>query len=457
MQQSKDRANWGSRFGFILAAAGSAVGLGNIWKFPYITGENGGGLFVLIYLACIAVVGLPIMMAEVIVGRSAQRSPVGAFERLAGAKSMWRLVGWMGVATGFIILSFYSVVAGWSLHYLFLSITDAFSGLDAEAIGGIFGQVYGSASLNLMWHVIFMSITISIVMAGVGRGIEAAAKILMPALFLLMLYLLVQAAFLPGFSKAFEFVFYPHADKLTPAGVLEALGHSFFTLSLGMGAMMTYGSYLDRNEDAVQSSAMIAGLDTTVALLACMILFPITFSFNMEAEQGPGLVFASIPIALSQTTGGQVLLIVFFFMLFFAALSSAISLLEVVTSTAIEQFDWPRPRATLITGLTIGLLGVPCALSGVKGSAFNEAWAGVFGKNFFDTFDYLSSSWLLPLGGLMISIYVGWLMPDHLRREEFTRGSRWAKQYDTWLLFLRYVAPLGISTLFLYGIIKPWL
>lgn len=452
-----NRGHWGSRLGFILAAAGSAVGLGNIWKFPYITGENGGGLFVLIYLVCIAVVGLPIMMAEVIVGRAAQRSPVGAFGHLAGAESAWKLVGWMGVFTGFIILSYYSVVAGWSLHYLYLSATNAFAGLDATAIGATFGEVYKSASINLSWHLVFMTMTIGIVVGGVSGGIEAAAKILMPALFALMLYLLVQAYFLPGFGKAFEFVFYPHTERLSPAGVLEALGHSFFTLSLGMGAMVTYGSYLRHDDDAVQSSTTIAGLDTLVALLACMILFPITFSFGMEAEAGPGLVFASIPIALSQTAGGQVLMVVFFFMLFFAALSSAISLLEVVASTAIEQFNLPRPTATLITGVAIAVLGVPCALSGVEGSPFNETWAGIFTKNFFDSFDYLASNWLLPLGGLMVAVYVGWIMPDDVRRDEFCRGSSWASQYDVWLSFLRFVAPAGILVLFLYGVIKPWL
>ncbi|MEM7676455.1 MAG: sodium-dependent transporter [Myxococcota bacterium] len=460
MQQQADgtaRAHWGSRLGFILAAAGSAVGLGNIWKFPYITGENGGGLFVVIYLVCIAIVGLPIMIAEVILGRASQRSPVGALERLAGVSSMWKLVGWMGVLTGFMILSFYSVVAGWSMHYLYLSLTNAFAGLPPEEIGSMFGAVFTSATVNLFWHFVFMAITIGIVITGVSRGIESAAKILMPALLLLMLYLLVQASFQPGFGKAIDFVFSPRTDNLTPAGVLEALGHSFFTLSLGMGAMITYGSYLSPRDDLAQSSVIIAGLDTFVALLSCMILFPITFSFGMEAEAGPGLVFASIPIALSQTAGGTVLLVAFFFMLFFAALSSAISLLEVLTSTAIEQFGWSRMQSTLGMGLTIAMIGVGCALSGVPDSFFNETWTSLFGKNFFDSFDYLSTNWLLPLGGLMISIYVGWFMPEQVRSEEFKRGSSLAGQYGLWMFFLRFIAPVGIGVLFLYGVVKPWL
>ena len=459
MQQSSQapRAHWGSRLGFILAAAGSAVGLGNIWKFPYVTGVNGGGLFVAIYLVCIAVVGLPIMMAEIIVGRAAQRSPVGAFQAMAGPKSAWRIVGWMGVATGFIILSYYSVVAGWSLHYVYLSVTNAFSGMSPEEIGATFGTVYTSAGINLLWHFVFMAITIGIVIGGVSGGIEAAAKILMPALFVLLMYLLVQASFQEGFGRAMDFVFSPRADNLTGSGVLEALGQAFFTLSLGMGAMMTYGSYLHPDDDAASASAKIAGLDTFVALLACMILFPITFSFGMEAQAGPGLVFASIPVALSQTSGGQLLMIAFFFMLFFAALTSGISLLEVVASTAIEQFGTTRRTGTLITGLMIVVLGIPCALSGVKGSFFNETWASVFSKNFFDSADYLAANWLLPLGGLAISIYVGWMMPEKIRREEFCRGSAWASQYPVWLAFLRFVAPAGIMALFVYSVLKPYL
>ncbi|MEQ9498798.1 MAG: sodium-dependent transporter [Deltaproteobacteria bacterium] len=453
------RGQWGSRLGFVLAAAGSAVGLGNIWKFPYITGENGGGLFVLIYLVCIVVVGLPIMIAEVLLGRATQQSPVPAFAGDSG-KSAWQVVGLMGVVTGFVILSYYSVVAGWSIHYVVLSILGTFNGMPVEDIGKTFGAVYQDPTINLGWHVAFMGATIGIVYTGVGKGIEAAAKILMPALFVLMGGLLVDAFFQPGFDKAFDFLFKPHTEKLTAAGVLEALGHSFFTLSLGMGAMLTYGSYLGKKDDAVSASGLISLLDTGVALVACLILFPITFSFGMEAEAGPGLVFVSIPVALSQMTGGQFLSIAFFFMLFFAALSSGISLLEVVVSTCIDKFGWTRGKAAVSMGAAIFLFGIPSALSGAEEGPFSTGWKSVFGKNFFDSFDYLASNWFLPLGGLLIAIYVGWVMPDDRRRAEFESGSRFAAFYSVWLVFLRFVAPIAIIILFLYsiGVIdKAWL
>lgn len=453
------RGQWGSRLGFVLAAAGSAVGLGNIWKFPYITGENGGGLFVLIYLVCIAVVGLPIMIAEVLLGRATQQSPVQAFAGPSG-KSAWMIVGVMGVITGFIILSYYSVVAGWSLHYVVLSIAGTFSGMPVDDIGKVFGDVYASPGINLGWHLAFMVATIGIVYTGVGKGIEAASKILMPALFVLMGVLLVDAFFQPGFGKAFDFLFKPHTERLTAAGVLEALGHSFFTLSLGMGAMLTYGSYLGKKDDAVSASATISLLDTGVALVACLILFPITFSFGMEAQAGPGLVFVSIPVALSQMPGGQLLSIAFFFMLFFAALSSGISLLEVVVSTCIDKFGWSRAKAAIGVGVAIAIFGIPSALSGAAEGPFSTGWKSVFGKNFFDSFDYLASNWFLPLGGLLIAIYVGWVMPDASRRTEFEAGSRFASQYPIWLFFLRFIAPVAIVILFLYsvGLIdKAWL
>lgn len=454
---STSRGEWGSKLGFILAAAGSAVGLGNIWKFPYITGHHGGGLFVIIYLICIALVGLPIMIGEVIVGRATQSSPVGAFKTIPGAAPVWQLVGWMGVLTGFIILSYYSVVAGWSMHYTWLSISGAFSGASPDQIASTFGGVVSSTGINLGWHVAFMVITVGIVVGGVSKGIENAAKILMPALMVLMLILFVDALFQKGFGQAFTFLFKPSPEKLSAAGVLEALGHSFFTLSLGMGAMLTYGSYLSKNTDVVSSSALVSIMDTGVALLACLILFPIIFTFGMAPEAGPGLVFKSIPIALSQMTGGRLLATLFFVLLFFAALSSGISLLEVVAATLIDQMKVKRSTAAIAMGAVITLFGVPSALSNVPGSIFGAGWmGGLFEKNFFDSFDWLASNVLLPLGGLLVAIFVGWAMPEQVRREEFSRGSRFASQYPFWLLFVRFVAPAGIIVLFLYsaGILK---
>ncbi|MCA9593164.1 MAG: sodium-dependent transporter [Myxococcales bacterium] len=457
-EESASRGQWASRLGFVLAAAGSAVGLGNVWKFPYITGENGGGLFVLIYLGCVALIGLPVMIAEVIIGRRAQRSPVGAFGKIAGEGTAWRMVGWMGVVSGFVILSYYSVVAGWTMNYALMGINRFFVGKNPDQIGQAFGTLYGAGDINLFWHFLFMLTTIAIVVGGVQKGIEAWSRVLMPALFAMLLVLLVDAAFQPGFSKALSFLFSPHADKLHPAGVLEALGHSFFTLSLGMGAMLTYGSYLSKDTDLVTASLLVSVLDTAVALVACMVLFPIIFSFGMAPEAGPGLVFKSMPIAFSQMRGGMLLTIVFFALLFFAALTSAISLLEVVASTIIDQLGWSRRRAVLVSGGAIFVFGIPSALSG--GAQMFKKWESLFGKNFFDTVDYLASNWLLPLGGLFIALFVGWVMPEAERADEFKRGSRFAGLYQVWLLSLRYLVPLAILVLWLFSVEilpKAWL
>jgi NSS family neurotransmitter:Na+ symporter len=444
-----DRGHWGSGLGFVLAAAGSAVGLGNIWKFPYITGVNGGGAFVLIYLACIALVGLPVMVAEVLLGRATQKSPVSAFKQLSGGP--WVAFGWLGVLGSFVILSYYSVVAGWALHYTYLSLTGQIVGLGPAGVEPVFGALFGSNGLNLFWHTVFMAVTIGVVWGGVSKGIERWARILMPALFGLMLILLVNSLTMEGFDNALDFVFGFHTENLTAAAILEALGHSFFTLSIGMGAMLTYGSYLHRNDDIVAASLTISILDTAIALMACMVLFPIIFTFGMEPSQGPGLVFVSVPIALSQMPAGTFFSIVFFALLVFAALTSAISLLEVTTSYLIDEKGWLRHRATVMGGVIIGLIGIPSALSG--GTAlFGESFAGVFGRNWFDTFDYLASNWILPLGGLGIALFTAWRLDDAIRHNEFLEGSRAAFFYRAWLLLLKFVVPFGIVLVFLHAI-----
>jgi len=453
------RSHWKSRFGFILAAAGSAVGLGNIWKFPYITGENGGGWFVLIYLACILLVGLPIMMAEIFIGRTAQKSPVGAFRDLSAPRSPWMLVGWLGVAAGFVILSFYSVVAGWAMHYVYLSATNAFAGQSPDQIGGMFDALYVDAQTNLLWHFVFMALTIAVVIGGVQRGVERWSRILMPTLLGMMGLLFLRAMTTDGFSPAFNFIFGLHADKLSRAGVLEALGHAFFTLSLGMGAMITYGSYLHKDDDLVSTSVTVSLLDTAIALLACMVLFPIIFTHGMEAAAGPGLVFVSIPIALSQMPATVIWSVIFFLLIVFAALTSAISLLEVAVSYFIDEKGWSRPLATLVCGGAIALLGIPSALSGgteLFGERFVALTAPLFGeeggKNWFDFFDYLASNWMLPLGGLGISLFVAWRVGDQAREQAFKTGTSFGQLYWGWVLLLRYLVPVGVAAVFLHAI-----
>ncbi|MEC9476611.1 MAG: sodium-dependent transporter [Planctomycetota bacterium] len=459
LNTTSDRGHWKSRWGFILASAGCAIGLGNIWKFPYITGENGGGLFVIIYLACIALIGLPIMLAEVLLGRATQKSPVGAYRDFSAKGSPWVIPGWIGVLAGFVILSYYSVVAGWALHYTWLSLKGGFAGMDAETISNTFGSVFADGNLNLGWHAAFMLVTIAVVVGGVRRGVERVARILMPLLFVMLLVLLGLAMQSDGFSAAFSFVFSPDASKLTRAGVLEALGHSFFTLSLGMGCMLTYGSYLKKEEDIVSASVVISILDTVIALVACLVLFPIIFSYGMEPSKGPGLVFISLPIAFSQMAGGAIWATVFFALLVFAALTSAISMLEVVVSTVIDETRIKRTAATLMSGAAIFLFGIPSALSGTDGFAgkgFQEITEGVFGegkgKNWFDSFDYLASNWLLPLGGLLIALFVAWRAGNAARERGFREGTRFQNLYVAWLMLLRYLVPIGVTAVLLHAL-----
>ena len=447
----KQRSHWGSRVGFILAAAGAAVGLGNIWKFPYVTGENGGGIFVLVYLACVFLVGLPIMIAEILIGRTTQSSPVGAFKSLAGTRSPWVGMGWLGVVSAFILLSFYSVVAGWSLHYTWLSISGQFAGLGSDNVASVFGSLHASVGANLFWHLIFMGLTIAVVFGGVSKGVERWSRILMPALLIMMLVLLGNSLTLDGFGKAVQFLFGFHQDKFTAAGALAALGHAFFSLSLGMGAMLTYGSYLRRQDDIVGASVTISALDTFIALVASLMLFPIIFSYGMEPAAGPGLVFISVPIALSQMPGTTFLATVFFALLVFAALTSAISMLEVATSYLIDQRGWQRRRAAVAAGLTTALVGLPSALSGGT-QLFGSGMEAMVGKNWFDSLDYLVTNWMLPLGGLGMALFTAWRMNQRLRQKEFLAGSRLRGFYQGWLFLLKYPVPVAILLIFLNAV-----
>jgi len=410
---------------------------------------NGGGLFVLIYLLCVIFIGLPIMISEFAIGRSTQRSPVEAFRMLSSKKSPWQLVGWMGVFAGFIILSYYSVVAGWTMHYVVLALKGFNGATDPDKVAGFFGALYGSTSLNLFWHEVFMALTVGIVLCGVKGGIEKASKFLMPLLFIMLLLLFVKAATMPGFAKGFKFIFLPDSSKLTGGSVLEAMGQAFFSLSLGMGAMLTYGSYLSRDADIPKSAGLVALMDTAVGIMAALIMFPIIFSFSMDPQQGPGLVFKSLPIVFTQMPGGMFFAVVFFLLLVFAALTSAISLMEVVASFFIDSLGWDRTRATLLPGLLIFAFGVPSALAGGDSSGLTL----MPGLNVFDSMDYLASNWLLPLGGLFIAVFVGWRMDIKIVEKEF-KGSVFGFLLTPWLLCVRFLCPLAVAAVFVYGIVK---
>lgn len=449
---SEGRGQWGSRLSFILAAAGSAVGLGNLWKFPYITGMNGGGAFVLIYLVCILLIGLPIMIGEVLLGRMSQSSVVGTFPKLSGEPTAWVGVGWLGVATGVVILSYYSVVAGWSLHYVWLAITGKLMQSDPQAL---FASIHADPTINLRYHSIFMALTALIVLGGIKGGVERAARVLMPVLLLMMAALLAYATTLDGFGRAVDFVFGFHLESITGDAVLEALGHSFFTLSLGMGAMLTYGSYLSRKDDVIAVSLATTALDTIVALMACLVLFPITFSAGMEAANGPGLVFINMPLAFAALPGGQIWSVAFFVLLFFAALSSAISLLEVAAAYLIDERGWSRRNAVLLTATLVFVIGIPSALSGSANGTFGAGSHWIGERNWFDTFDYLASNWMLPLGGLGIAGFTAWRLGGRAREASFKAGSKLGSLpgvYFAWLQLLRYAVPVAIVVVMLHAL-----
>jgi len=434
------RALWASRLGFILAAAGSAVGLGNIWKFPYITGENGGGAFVLVYLICISVVGLPIMIAELMIGRHTRRDAVGAFINLEGPRSWWQSAGWISVAAAFIILSYYSVVAGWTLDYVYRAIGGHFAGQSPATIEGMFSGLIADGPRQLLWHLAFVILCLGIVIGGVQKGIERWSKILMPILFILLVLLFMNGMFSKGAWQGISFMFRPDFHRLTWGSVLEALGHAFFTLSLGMAAMITYGSYLNRNEDLLGASLRVVVLDTVIALMAGLAIFPIVFSVGLQPGAGPGLIFKTIPVVFSQIPGGYLLAILFFLLVAFAALTSAISLLEAQVAYLIDERGWSRKRSTTFLAGLAFVVGIPTALSY---NALAE-WKIIGDLSFFDSADLLASNYLLPLSGLLISIYVGWFWSGSEEKEELMAGGAgWV--FPTWHFIIRYISPMAVA------------
>ncbi|MBH49308.1 MAG: sodium-dependent transporter [Candidatus Marinimicrobia bacterium] len=429
------REHWGSKLGFILAASGSAVGLGNIWKFPYIAGENGGGAFTIIYLLCIFVVGMPIVIGEFVIGRKTQLSPVGAFDKIA-PKSFWKWVGMLGVASAFVILSFYGVVGGWTLRYTFLSLMGGFSDLvgNSEISGEAFNSFISSPWSPLSWHLVFMGLCIFIIINGIKGGIEKWTKIMMPLILFILILLVIRGITLPNAGAGFSFLFKPKFEDLTASAIVLALGHSFFTLSLGMGTMITYGSYLRKEQNLLNSALWVLALDTFIALLAGLAIFTTVFSVGADPAGGPGLIFVVLPTIFPQLTGGLLWGTLFFFLLFLAALTSAISILEVVTAYFIDQKGWSRLEATILFGSTITIVGILCSLS--LGDNLNIT--AIFGMSFFDFMDNLSSKYMLPIGGMLTAVFIlaRWKIPKFL--EEFHLGMTNTKfsVSTTKLLFL---------------------
>ncbi len=436
---------WSSRFTFILAATGSAVGLGNIWKFPYITGENGGGAFVLIYLLCVLAIGIPIMIAEILMGRRGRQSPVNTMQDLAveaGADARWRYLGWMGVMAGFLILAYYSVIAGWALSYVVKAVTGSFSSGSSEEINTLFDQFIASPGQLVFWHTVFMVATMAIVARGVSGGLEKAVRFLMPGLFVILLLLVGYAMTTGYYEQGLEFLFNPDFSKIDSDAVLTAMGHAFFTLSLGMGAIMVYGSYLPRQVSVAQTALFIAGADTIVALLAGIAIFPIVFANGLEPGSGPGLIFQTLPIAFGNMTAGWLFGVMFFVLLVFAALSSSISLIEPAVAWLVENKNMSRLKSSVIAGVVTWLVGIAVAFS------FNiwSEWT-VFDKNFFDLLDYLTANLMLPIGGFCIAIFAGWIMKKEHTSDEL---ELFGLHFDLWHYLVKYVAPAAVFIVFLH-------
>ncbi|HOP08264.1 MAG TPA: sodium-dependent transporter [candidate division Zixibacteria bacterium] len=432
------RGNWGTHLGFILAAAGSAIGLGNIWKFPYITGDYGGGAFVLVYLLSVVVVGLPAMLAELIIGRRSQKSPVGAFQAMHRKGSPWRLTGWLGILSGFVILAIYSVIAGWSMAYVYKSL-QGFSGSAADIMEQ-FDALAGSAFDTSVWHTLFMVLCTLIVIGGVQRGIERWNKILMPLLVIILVGLATYGIIAThGGGQAIAFLFKPDFSKLSAEGVLSALGHAFFTLSLGMGAMITYGSYMKRGSSLVKDAITISILDTLIALIAGVAIFSLVFHYNMEPSQSVGLIFKTLPVLFAET--GPWISVPFFILLSFAALTSGISLLEVVVSYFIDERGWSRMKATLIMASAIYLVGLFAANP--------HAMVPFTNLTVFGLIDVTSTNYMLPIGGLLTVIFLGWVVSDAVRKEELNLSDSFAGAFK---FIVKYLTPIAILIVLLHGV-----
>ena len=436
---------WTSRLAFILAAAGSAVGLGNIWKFPYMAGENGGGAFVLIYLACIALFGLPVMMAEVMLGRRGRQSPINTMKLLSAQEKRnraWGLVGWSGVLAGVLILSYYSVIAGWSLSYVLESFQGSFRGITEEGAGSLFTELISSPGKLIFWHTLFMVMTMVVVARGVNNGIELAVRYLMPALAILILILIGYSVTQGSFWEGAKFMFTPDFSKITHEVLLDAMGQAFFSLSLGMGAIMIYGSYLSQQASIGRTCFAVAIADTSIALLAGLAIFPIVISYGLQATQGPGLIFNTLPLAFGQMPGGLFFGSIFFVLLVFAAWTSSISLIEPAVAWLVENRGLSRNIASVICGAVTWFIGLGTVFS------FNY-WQHykLLGRTFFDCLDYLTSNIMLPIGGVMMAVFVGWMMREASVKDEMAMSH--AGYYKLWLFLVRFVTPVGVFIIFL--------
>ncbi len=437
---NQSRDGFTGKFGIIAAAAGSAVGLGNIWRFPYITGENGGGAFLLVYLFFVFGIGIPVMLSEFVIGRRSQSNALGSFRKLSPG-SPWWLIGLMGIIAAFVILSFYSTVAGWTLEYIVQALQNGFSRKSIEQLNQDFAMFTSESFKPLMWQIVFMIITAGVVFAGVQKGIEKYTKILMPLLLVLIIFVCIRSLTLPGSEAGLRFLFDPHFEKLSLRSILMALGQAAFSLSIGMGALITYGSYIRKDTPLFSTSVWVASSDTLIAVLSGVMVFPALFALGESPVGGPGLVFVTLPKIFQSMPGGYAFGIVFFFLLAIAALTSTISVLEVVVAYLKEEKNMSRGKATLIGSVSITALGVLCTLS--FGPLKDMT---IFGMTFFDVMNYISANIFLTFGALFIVIYTGWKLGKAAFVAELREGSNIHPVMTEILIFIiRFIAPLAIG------------
>ncbi len=447
----KKRDSFTSKYGVIAAAAGSAIGLGNIWRFPYVVGENGGGAFLFIYLAFIFAIGIPVMLSEFTIGRSAQLNPYGAFKKLAPGKP-WYLVGLMGVGAAFMILAFYTAVAGWTFEYIYQSIINGFEGKNSNELGVMFDSFRESSFRPILWFAIFMFLTSWIVISGIKNGIEKYAKILMPLLLVLIIVLCVRSITLPGASAGLKFLFKPDFSKITTNTVLQALGQAFFSLSIGMGTLITYGSYISKKNNLGNTAVSVSLADTFIAILAGVAIFPAVFAFGIAPSAGEGLVYKTLPAIFQQMPGGYIFSLMFFILLGVAALTSTISVLEVIVAYFVEELGMVRKKATIVASLSVSVLGILSVMS--WGALKNVT---LFGENIFEILNYTSANILLPLGGLLIVAFIGWYYGGAKTKAELSNnGTLKAKYFPVFIFIIKFIAPIAIAFVFLnsVGIIK---
>ncbi|MGE8080724.1 sodium-dependent transporter [Peribacillus loiseleuriae] len=430
---------WTSKIGFILAAAGSAIGLGAIWKFPYMTGTNGGGMFFLLFILFTLLIGTPILIAEFIIGRHAQKDAVSAYKSIAPGKP-WVLIGYGGVVASFILLSFYSVVGGWILSYIIRSITGSLAGLSQNEYGQLFETIISNPYETVIAQLVFMILTIIVVKGGVQNGIEKANKIMMPALFILFLVLLIRSLTLKGAYAGVEFLLKPDFSILTGQTVLMALGQAFFLLSVGISVMVTYASYLGKQEDITKSALSVVGLNIFICLLAGLVIFPAVFALGFDPASGPGLVFVVLPAVFNEMAFSSFFTLIFFILLVFATFTSAFSILEIIVAAMSKNDPAKRKKSTWIAGIFVFIVGIPSALSfGVLSNVT------IFNKSIFDLADYLVSNIALPVGALFISLFIGYQMKRINVQNELELGSTISsKVFKIWYFIIRYIAPIGI-------------